>query len=117
MKAVHFVIALFALGASAGCHNQTASVLPKGNDQYQVIGVGPNEQDAYKNAESEARYTCEDSNRHLRVLDQNSVYQGSSKDERGKVEGTNVALAVLTGHSGKERASDDYKVTLFVECG
>ena len=102
----------------AGCgHHQVASVLPKGEDKYEVIGEGANEQDAYRNAESEARYTCEnDREKKLTVIDQHSVFQGADKEDKDKVSGGNVALAIFTGQSGKERNADDYKVTLLVSC-
>jgi len=103
---------------TAGCgHHQVASVLPKGNDNYEVIGEGANEQEAYKNAESEARYTCDnDRQKKLTVVKQQSTYQGANKEDKDSVNGGNVALAIFTGHSGKERDADDYKVTLVINC-
>lgn len=101
-----------------GCgHHQVASVLPKGSDKYEVVGEGENEQEAYKNAESEARYTCEnDSSKKLTVLNEESQYQGANKEDKDKVSGGNIALAIFTGHSGKERNADDYKVKLLISC-
>ena len=42
--------------------------------------------------------------------------QGADKNSKGDVRGSNVALAFVTGRSGKERDADDYKVTLTIDC-
>lgn len=42
--------------------------------------------------------------------------QGVDKDKKGDVKAENVALAFVTGKSGKERDADDYKVTLLIAC-
>jgi hypothetical protein len=116
-KLTQTLISLLALGSSSiACHSQTGTVLPKGGGEYEVIGQGYNEQTAYSNAENEARYTCEKQKKELVVRDSEAIYQGADKDSRGKVDGGNIALAVFTGSSGKERQSDDYKVKLFVAC-
>ena len=98
------------------CHTQVATVLPKGESKYEIVGSSSNEEDAFRKAESEARYTCDDENKQLVVLNKDSVYQGADKEKRGDVEAENVALAFITGSSGKERDADDYKVTLLIEC-
>jgi len=117
MNTVKLTLLLFICGYSLGCgHHQVASVLPKGGDKYEVIGEGASEQVAYQNAESEARYTCSNNDKQLKVIDQHSTYQGANKDDKDKVSGGNVALAIFTGRSGKEANNDDYKVTLVVEC-
>ncbi len=110
------VAALVLTGTACG-HHQVASVLPKGADKYEVVGEGENEQEAYKNAESEARYTCEnDREKKLTVLNEESQYQGANKEDKDKVSGGNIALAIFTGRSGKERNADDYKVKLLISC-
>ena len=91
-------------------------MLPKGNAEYEVVAQGATEHEAFQNAESEARYTCKMEKRQLIVKSQDSVYQGADKNAKGDVDGGNVALAYFTGRSGKERNSDDYKVTLAVTC-
>jgi len=111
------LISLLALGAlSTACRSQTGTVLPKGGGEYEVVGQGHDEQTAYANAKNEAQYTCKKQQKELVVRDSESVYQGADKDSRGEVDGGNIALAVFTGSSGKERQSDDYKVKLFVAC-
>jgi hypothetical protein len=115
-KPTLFLATLLFIGTGCG-HHQVASVLPKGGDKYEVVGEGENEQEAYKNAESEARYTCENnSEKKLTVLNEESQYQGANKEDKDKVSGGNIALAIFTGHSGKERSADDYKVKLLISC-
>ena len=101
-----------------GCahHRASAAVLPKGGGTYDVIGEGPAEQDAYQNAAREAQYTCEKKEKEMVVVNQTSVYQGVDKNKKDDVKGENVALAFVTGRSGKERNADDYKVTLTISC-
>jgi hypothetical protein len=110
------LLLLAALPSWACGHTQTATVLPKGGEEYQIVAQSYNEQSAFSEAESEAKYTCERNKLTLIVHDSESIYQGANKDERDDVDGGNVALAVFTGRSGKERQSDDYKVTLFIGC-
>jgi hypothetical protein len=105
-----------ALSSVACAHHQTATVLPKGGQDYEIVAQGYNERTAFSNAESEAKYTCENQKLTLVVHDSESIYQGANKDERDDVDGGNVALAVFTGSSGKERQSDDYKVKLLIGC-
>jgi hypothetical protein len=105
------------IAAASGCaHAPVATVLPQQGGRYEVVAQSSSEQGAYKKAQDEATYTCEEHDRRLVVLNQSSVYQGANKDARGEVDGGNVALALFTGSSGKERQSDDYKVTLLIEC-
>jgi hypothetical protein len=113
------LFALFVLVSAqlTGCaHRPVATVLPQRGGQYEVVAQAPTERGAYTNAHDEATYTCEDRERRLTVVSQTSVYQGADKNERDDVNGGNVALAIFTGRSGKERQSDDYKVTLLIEC-
>jgi hypothetical protein len=112
------LVSLAALASLSACahHRIAAAVLPKGGGAYDVIGQGPAEQIAYQNATKEAEYTCEKSKKELVVVSQNSVYQGVDKNKKDQVKGENVALAFVTGRSGKERDSDDYKVTLTINC-
>ncbi len=107
---------LTVVAAQACTHNKTATVLPKGGGSYEIIGQAATEQTAYANAESEAKYTCESKEKEMIVVDSSSVYQGADKDAKDDVEATNVALAFVTGRSGKERNADDYKVTLVISC-
>lgn len=109
-----FVVALIALSGCA--HRPVATVLPQRGGKFEVVAQSPTERGAYKNAHDEAQYTCEERERSLAVVSQSSVYQGADKDQRDDVNGGNVALAIFTGRSGKERQSDDYKVTLVIEC-
>jgi hypothetical protein len=102
--------------ASSCAHHPVATVLPKGGGTYDVIGQDATEQDAYKNAESEARYTCAERDKDMIVVTQSSVYQGADKNKKDDVKGENVALAIFTGQSGKERNRDDYKVTITFRC-
>jgi len=108
--ALGFAVALLA------CHTQVATVLPKGGGKYEVVAQNANEEAAFRDAESEARYTCDEKDKELVVDNKESVYQGADKEKRGDVEAENVALAIVTGSSGKERDSDDYKVTLQIAC-
>jgi hypothetical protein len=112
---VVFVLTTWVL---VGCahHRPTAAVLPKGGGTYDVIGQGPAEQDAYQNAAKEASYTCEKKDKEMVVTKEESVYQGVDKNKKDQVKGENVALAFVTGRSGKERNVDDYKVTLSISC-
>lgn len=113
-KLVLFILVSAAL---TGCaHHPVATVLPQRSGQYEIVAQAPTERGAYKNAHDEANYTCEDRERRMVVVSQSSVYQGADKNERDDVGGGNVALAIFTGRSGKERQSDDYKVTMLVEC-
>lgn len=116
MKNTTIILSLFALLSSTACHSQRASVLPKGDAHYEVVAQGATEHEAFQNAESEARYTCKKEKRQLIVKNKESVYQGADKNAKGDVNGGNVALAYFTGQSGKERNSDDYRVTLAVAC-
>jgi hypothetical protein len=59
---------------------------------------------------------CEDIEKQMIVKDQKSIYQGADKNAKDDVEAENVALALFTGSSGKERNADDYKVTLTIMC-
>ncbi len=97
-------------------HTQVATVLPKGGGKYEVVAQSANEENAFRDAESEARYTCEDQDKQLIVDNKESIYQGADKEKKGDVEAENVALAFVTGSSGKERNADDYKVTLLITC-
>jgi hypothetical protein len=112
---VSFVLGAILSTTACGQH-QVASVLPKGDDKYEVIGQSSSEPDAYGKAEKEARYTCGEEKKHLVVVDQHSFYQGADKNAKSDVSGGNIALAIFTGKSGKERDADDYKVSLLVEC-
>ena len=105
-----------ALLSVACAHHPVATVLPKGSSNYEIVAQGSNEQSAFQKAEEEANYTCEKDEKSLIVNDQDSVYQGPDKNSRDDVNGGNVALAYFTGRSGKERGSDDYKVTLMIAC-
>lgn len=105
-------LALFALG----CHSQKASVLPKGGNDYEIVAQAPDEQTAYRNAESEAKHTCKKEKKQLIVNDSQAKYQGPDKENRDDVDAGNVALAYVTGFSGKERNSDDYRVTMMISC-
>jgi len=108
---------IFAALQLAGCaHRPVATVLPQRGDRYEVVAQAPTESGAYKNAQDEAAYTCEDRERRLAVVSQSSVYQGPDKNTRDDVNGGNITMAIFTGRSGKERQSDDYKVTLLIEC-
>jgi hypothetical protein len=52
-------------------------------------------------------------------LNNESVYQGLSKDKKAQVGVTDVAMASVTNGSivfSKEDRSDDYKVTLLMTC-
>jgi|GEM_PF-3004751 len=110
-------LALASCLSSVACgHTQTATVLPKGGQDYEIVAQGHNERAAFSNAESEAKYTCENQRLTLVVHDSESIYQGADKEKRDDVSGGNVALAVFTGSSGKERQSDDYKVKLLIGC-
>lgn len=110
------LLVLLGIFSSACAHTQTATVLPKGGTEYEIVAQGYNEQSAFSDAESEAKYTCQKQKLTLVVHDSESIYQGADKEERDQVSGSNVALAVFTGRSGKERQSDDYKVKLFIGC-
>jgi hypothetical protein len=110
-------LSVVASAVLAGCaHRPVATVLPQRGGQYEVVSQAPTERDAYTKAHDEAEYTCEDQKRRMVVVSQSSVYQGADKNERDDVHGGNVALAIFTGRSGKERQSDDYKVTMLIEC-
>lgn len=116
---MRFHVAPLLLGCALGlqgCHHKVASVLPKGGNSYEVIGQSATEQQAYMNAEAEGKYTCKKLDKEMIVVDQRSVYQGADKNSKGDVRGSNVALAFVTGRSGKERDADDYKVTLTIDC-
>jgi len=118
MKGSLGMMGVIVCSALLGCghHRPVAAVLPKGGGTYDVIGQGPNEQDAYQNAAKEAEYTCTQKERELIVVGQSSLYQGVDKNKKDQVKGENVALAFVTGRSGKERNADDYKVTLTIAC-
>lgn len=116
MSRVRIVIALATSAYLAGCHTKTATVLPKGDNSYEVIGQSATEQRAYMNAENEGRHVCKQLDKEMIVIDQKSVFQGADKNTKDEVKGANVALAFITGRSGKERDADDYKVTLNVAC-
>ena len=110
------VIALIGTGIMGCAHRSSAAVLPKGAYRYDVIGQGPAEQNAYHNATREAEYTCEKDDKKMIVESSESIYQGVDKNKKDQVKGENVALAFVTGSSGKERNVDDYKVTLSISC-
>ena len=109
-------IGLVGLGLVGCAHRSTAAVLPKGAYKYDIIGQGPAEQNAYQNATKEAEYTCEKDDKKMIVENSESVYQGVDKSKKDQVEVENVALAFVSGSSGKERNVDDYKVTLSISC-
>lgn len=116
-RIVLFLTTSALLGIATGCaHQPVATVLPRPNSQFEVVAQGSTEQGAYQKAQEEAGYTCEERERRMVVLEQASVYQGADKNERDDVGAGNVALALFTGQSGKERGSDDYKVTLTIAC-
>ncbi len=111
------LVSVLVLPSLVGCgHYQTATVLPRGAGQYDLIGQSSNEEQAYRNAEAEGRYVCEEQQGQMVVKEQKSEYQGADKNAKGDVEAENVALAFITGRSGKERNADDYKVTLSIVC-
>jgi hypothetical protein len=117
MRTNSLLAVLITSVALTGCaHHSVATVLPQRGGQYEIVAQAATERAAYENANSEAAYTCEEQKRRMVVVTQSSVYQGADKNERDDVNGGNVALAIFTGRSGKERQSDDYKVTLLVEC-
>ncbi|MET0390843.1 MAG: hypothetical protein ABW321_33025 [Polyangiales bacterium] len=117
MKYVQLAFAVSVLGLGACAHHRaSAAVLPKGGGTYDVIGQGAAEQDAYQNAAKEAEYTCGKKEKEMVVVNQSSIYQGVDKNKKDQVKGENVALAFVTGRSGKERNVDDYKVTLTITC-
>ncbi|HVW25526.1 MAG TPA: hypothetical protein VHC69_09155 [Polyangiaceae bacterium] len=117
MIRIDLSVVLAALIATSACaHQQLASVLPQGDDKYEIIGQSSTEQEAYSNAEKEARYTCDKQKKTLVVVNQHSAYQGADKNAKSDVGAGNVALAFFTGKSGKERDSDDYKVSLTIQC-
>lgn len=117
---MHTSISLITLAAVFGfaacAHTQKATVLPKGGNEYEIIGQSSTEQAAYRNAESEGKYVCEDQEKNMLVKKQDSAFQGADKNSKGDVEAENVALAFFTGKTGRERNSDDYKVTLHIAC-
>ena len=110
------LIPLFPLLCVSCGHTQEASVLPKGGSEYSIVAQAPDEQSAFNKAESEARYTCKQEQKQLIVIEDESLYQGPDKEDRDNVDGGNVALAMFTGRSGKERGAEDYKVTLLIAC-
>lgn len=116
MPRVEIAVVLAMSACLTGCHTKTATVLPKGDYSYEVIGQSATEQKAYMNAESEGRHVCKELDKEMIVIDQKSVFQGADKNTKDEVKGANVALAFITGRSGKERDADDYKVTLNVAC-
>ena len=103
------------LATTVGCaHRQQASVLPQGDNTFEIIGLGEEEQEALERAEAEARYTCHHDQKKLKVLEANTTYQGVDKEK--DVSGKQVALAVFTGRTGREARDNDYRVSLKIEC-
>jgi hypothetical protein len=49
------------------------------------------------------------------VADSSSRYQRADESEKDEVGAEHVALAFVTGNTGKERHLDDYEVTLHVQ--
>jgi hypothetical protein len=103
---------------AAGCaHHKVATVLPKGGGAYEIIAQAASEAVAFGKAEDEAKYTCESKQKEMIVLTSDAKYQGPDKDADDGIEAENVALAFVTGRTGKERdRSSDYKVTLAIKC-
>ncbi|MGD8862979.1 MAG: hypothetical protein PVI30_23400 [Myxococcales bacterium] len=53
--------------------------------------------------------------RPMVVADSSSRYQRADESEKDEVGAEHVALAFVTGNTGKERHLDDYEVTLHVQ--
>jgi len=106
------------LTLSAACmHHKVATVLPKGGGAYEIVAQAASEAVAYGKAEDEANYTCESKQKEMVVVSSDAKYQGPDKDADDGIKAENVALAFVTGNTGKERdESSDYKVTLLIEC-
>jgi hypothetical protein len=106
------------LTLTAACvHHKVAAVLPKGGGAYEIVAQAASEQRAFSEAETEATYTCESRQKEMVVMTSDAKYQGPDKDADDGIKAENVALAFVTGNTGKERdRSSDYKVTLLIEC-
>ncbi len=92
------------------------SIIPLGDDKYDMVSTAATEDVAYKNAEVDAKKKCKNIGKTFYASSHESVYQGVDKKAKQDVGVADVAMAWVTGSSHKEDRSDDYKVTMRFEC-
>lgn len=110
------ILAVVGMNLVACATTTSSSIMPKGEDEYDLVATHAREDQAYKNAEKDANKFCEEKNKNFVAVTHKSEYQGVSKEEKQTVGLTDVAMAVVTGHSTKHDRSDDYKVTMHFKC-
>jgi len=101
------IVLIFLLGAFLiACANYKVNLIPKANDQIQVIATSSSSSDAIKGAGIKSEEYCADKGKSYVVIEENSEFQGQNKGEIER--SVNVYLK-----GGNE---NDYKVTWLIEC-
>lgn len=93
-----------------------SSIMPKGQDEYDLVSTHAREDQAYKFAEADANKYCKDQKKTFVAVSHKSEYQGVSKEDKQNFGYTDVAMAVVTGRVTKGDRSDDYKVMMHFKC-
>lgn len=105
----------------AGCAISDTTVIPRGNNQFEIVSTAMSEHSSTQGALDKANKVCEE--RQLGtavVINHNTVYQGVDKTV-GSVTDT---LAILASAANKDsnqiapstRRWDDYKTTMLFRC-
>ncbi len=93
-------------------------VYPRGNEQFEVVAFSAKESGAMKEALKKANQTCALESKNMIVLDRTVAYNGVLSEEGNKLADQLSKLASqATGeHIPNGSTSEDYKVTLMIEC-
>lgn len=111
-------ISLIAILAGCALHPDMGTVIPKENDEYEVVTVDADKDQALKEALYSAEVTCE--KRHLRyvVVDYRTEYRGMfSENMQPAVEQARDIIEATTGQSlPPVKHDDDYRMTMQFKC-
>lgn len=100
----------------AGCAPQ-ANLYPQDNGVYKSVALTRSENAGTKAALKKARETCQKQDKHLKVIKQGSVYQGSNKELGNITSSIRQSAFMNAGISLPDtKSSNDYKSVVKFKC-